>query len=160
SKKGHLGSFRAHHPFIDTGITSISDDKPVSAENVEIAGSCDDGVRHFRNFISWIALDVAEVGNDRVDLGWIKTSDPQIKSNLGEDNLEVFEFKRERFAVPSRVFCKFIVGKRVSANFGVIQVRYSDDRNLVQSEKLARFCASMTCYDVSAVIHYQRVDHT
>src|SRR4051812_25812637 len=83
-KKRHMCAFRSHQPFIDTATTSRSDQKTVLTEKIKTARSCDRHVLHLRNFIGWIARAAAEVGDDRVDFGRVKTSDGQVKFNLGQ----------------------------------------------------------------------------
>src|ERR1700753_1170503 len=75
-----------------------------------------------------------EIHHKRVDLCRFKTGNFEIEPNFRENKLQLPKFESQSFAIPSSLFCKFVIGQAISTNFRVIEMRKSDDGDLLQAE--------------------------
>jgi len=139
-KKGHVGGFRLHQSDICLFIASIPDQQSMPTKDEKVALSRYASVSFdVKYMVRRIALAFTKIQHDRVDLARLEPRNTDVETDFWKSDLQVLKLDRQHLAVPPRLFRELVVGQHVGADFRLVEVRQSDDRDLLQAEKLGGF---------------------
>ena len=74
--------------------------------------------------------------------------------------MQLFKLDSQHLAVPSRLFSELVVGKHISADLRLIEVRQPNYRNVPQPEQFRRFRSCVTRHELTPIIGNQRIDNS
>lgn len=64
-------------------------------------------------------MDFSDRGGMQMIRRVIKTGDRQVEPDFGEQHLQLFQFHRKRFAIPTSPFSQFVIGQAVGAQLSI-----------------------------------------
>ena len=112
----HLRDLAMHQLYVRRRISRVADQKAMCPHNEEIAAARYNAlVCQVRDFIGWVVDVFAKILQNCVNLIGIESSNAKIKTYLWQRHLQIFQFNRQKFAIPAALGCELIVRKGIGA---------------------------------------------